>query len=96
MLAQALEEALEPPATLVLRGVEGAIADWSGQLAREYLPGTLVLALADGVAGLPPLLDKPRRPGPATGWLCRGATCLEPLSELAALKAALKIPAQGG
>jgi cytochrome c len=28
-------------------------------LAREYLPATLLLAVPDGIAGLPPVLDKP-------------------------------------
>ena len=90
MLAQALEEALEPPATLVLRGVGGAIADWSGQLAREYLPRTLAIGIPDGMPGLPPALDKPRQTAPVTAWLCRGATCLAPIADLASLRSALR------
>jgi len=89
-LAIALEESLEPPAVLVLRGEAGATQKWSAQLAREYLPDTLIVAIADGIAGLPPLLDKPSRPGPVNGWLCRGVTCLEPIGDLAALREACK------
>ncbi len=89
-LAIALEESLAPPATLVLRGEPVALARWSAELAREFLPDTLVLAIADGANGLPPALDKPRRPEPVNGWLCRGVKCLAPISDLEALRAACK------
>jgi uncharacterized protein YyaL (SSP411 family) len=84
-MAIALEEQLEPPATVILRGGETALGAWQGDLAREYLPATLLLAIPDGTAGLPPLLDKPARPGGVNGWVCRGVTCLEPIAELSTL-----------
>jgi hypothetical protein len=89
-LAQALDEILTPVSVLVLRGAPEALAGWSRQLAREFLPGTVVMAIPDGVAGLPAILDKPRRPGPVTGWLCRGPVCLEPSNDLEALKQACR------
>jgi hypothetical protein len=49
-----------------------------------------VLAIPDGTGGLPALLDKPARPEPVNGWLCRGVTCLSPMSDLVNLKNALK------
>jgi len=64
MLGQALEEALAQPSTLILRGQPQPLAEWSAALANEFLPGTMVLAIPDGVAGLPPALDKPGRPAP--------------------------------
>ena len=88
MLGQALEEALAQPSTLILRGQPQPLAEWSAALANEFLPGTMVLAIPDGVAGLPPALDKPGRPAPVTGWLCRGMTCLEPSTDLAVLRRA--------
>jgi len=89
-LAQALDEILSPVSVLVLRGAPEALAGWSRQLAREFLPGTVVVAIPDGIAGLPAILDKPRRPGPVTGWLCRGPVCLEPSNDLEALKQACR------
>ena len=89
-MALALEEQLAPPTTLVLRGSETALGPWLSDLAREYLPATLLLAIPDGTAGLPPLLDKPARPGGVNGWVCRGVTCLEPIAELATLMTILK------
>jgi hypothetical protein len=49
-----------------------------------------VLAIPDGVGGLPQLLDKPARGEPVNGWLCRGVICLEPISDLTQLKQACK------
>ncbi|MGH8746166.1 MAG: hypothetical protein ACREUK_06720 [Burkholderiales bacterium] len=89
----ALAEALVPPALLVLRGELQALEDWSAQLAREYLPDSQVVAIRNGVSDLPPALDKPQRPEPVNGWLCRGVTCLPPISDLASLKQACKQPA---
>jgi len=89
-LAAALEECLVPPKVLVLRGEREALGRWQAELAREYLSDTLVLALENGLPGLPPALDKPVRPEPVNGWLCRGVTCLAPISALDELRAACK------
>jgi uncharacterized protein len=90
MMAIALDEHLAQPKTLVLRGGEDALRRWQNELAREFLPDTAVLAIADGTSGLPALLDKPARPGEVNGWLCRGVTCLEPIGDLVHLKKILK------
>ena len=89
-MAMALSEQLEPPSVLVLRGHGAPLEDWRDELARQYLPNRLVLAIPDVMTGLPKILDKPRRPEPVNGWLCRGVTCLEPISDLVQLKKACK------
>jgi uncharacterized protein len=94
-LAMALEEALAPPATVVLRGTPQALHAWQAALARLLLPDTLVLAVPDGLRDLPPLLDKPARLGPVNAWLCRNTTCLEPMTDLQQLEAACNRPAIG-
>jgi uncharacterized protein len=90
MMAIALDEHLAQPKTLVLRGRPEAIDAWKVELAREYLPDTLVLGIADGMPGLPQLLDKPARPGEVNGWLCRGVSCLEPSTDLVHLRQILR------
>ena len=90
MMAMALDEYLAQPKTLVLRGKPDAIRDWKAALAREFLPDTLVLGIADGVPGLPALLDKPARAGKVNAWLCRGVSCLAPIDDLVHLKNILK------
>ena len=89
-LAIALEESLAPPSVLVLRGERGAVAQWGAELAREFLPGLLVVPAENGSSGLPPLLDKPSGPEAVNGWLCRGVTCLAPISSLEELRSACK------
>jgi uncharacterized protein YyaL (SSP411 family) len=88
-LCIALEEWLEPPATAIVRGVPAALPEWCRAMAREYLPRTIVLGIPTGIAGLPPVLDKPASAA-TSAWLCRGATCLPPLQSVAALRAACK------
>ena len=84
-MAVALEEQLEPPATVILRGGETALREWQADLAREYLPATLLLAVPEGARDLPAPLDKPARPGAVNAWVCRGVICLEPIPELSML-----------
>jgi uncharacterized protein len=83
----ALAEQLVPPKMLVLRGRGPELERWREEFAREHLPDGLVLTVPDGAA-VPATLDKPRRPEPVNGWLCRGVICLEPISDLIQLKAA--------
>jgi uncharacterized protein YyaL (SSP411 family) len=89
-MALALAEQISPPKLLVLRGRDEALARWRDEFAREYLPDTLVFTLPDAMAGLPAALDKPARPEPVNGWLCRGVICLAPISDSVQLKAACK------
>jgi uncharacterized protein YyaL (SSP411 family) len=86
----ALDEHLQPPGVLVLRGRPEAVAGWQAELAREFLPDTTVLAIADGMPGLPPALDKPARPEPVNAWLCRGVNCLLPIGDLVDLRRTFK------
>jgi uncharacterized protein YyaL (SSP411 family) len=90
MMAIALDEHLSQPKTLILRGRPDAVRLWSRELADEFMPDTLVLPIAGAVPALPPLLDKPARPGAVNAWLCRGVSCLPPIGDLVQLKETLK------
>jgi uncharacterized protein YyaL (SSP411 family) len=89
-MAAALAEQLTPAKLLVLRGREPELARWQQEFSQEYLPDALVIALPDEFKRLPAALDKPTRPEPVNGWLCRGVTCLPPISDLIQLKSACK------
>ena len=78
-LLLALEEAIEPPRVVVLRGPPEQMRQWRRSLDRAYLPTTIVLALAPGAADLPPLLAKPAVSGVVNAWVCQGVTCLPPV-----------------
>jgi uncharacterized protein YyaL (SSP411 family) len=84
-LLNALEELLNPPETVILRGEPLAIEAWRGELAKLYAPRRLLLAIPADAAGLPPALaDKPPR-GNAVAYVCRGSVCSAPLESLSAL-----------
>ena len=94
-LLQALEEMLQPPDIVILRGMQAEIEPWRRTLAAEYAPRRLVLSVPSegearsGGAQLPvALTEKPAMPGGAA-YLCRGSTCSAPLTNLAALIAEL-------
>jgi uncharacterized protein YyaL (SSP411 family) len=84
----ALEEYLEPPRLVIIRGDPGATATWRDALWQTYDPTTLVLSVPTGVAGLPPTLDKPSR-GEVNAVVCQGVSCIPPISDLPQLLAAL-------
>ena len=74
-LLAALEEALEPPRLIVLRGPSVEVRDWQRQLAHRYLPDTLILPLGNDLTGLPDALDKPAT-ATVNAWVCQGVSCL--------------------
>ena len=84
-LCMALAEHLMAPTTVILRGGAAEIAPWQARLAERYTPSTLVLALPDGLAGLPEIIDKPVHPG-VNAWVCRGVECLPPIQDVVALE----------
>jgi uncharacterized protein YyaL (SSP411 family) len=88
-LLAALEEWLEPPQTVILRGPDEQIDDWRRDLAADYRPAAMVLAIPSQLEGLPAALDKPETTS-VNGWICRGVSCLAPMADREELKRALK------
>ena len=89
-LLNALEELLDPPEIVILRGERSAIDAWRRELDRLYAPRRMLLAVPADVSGLPAALAaKPPR-GAATAYLCRGSVCGEPIDSFGALAAALR------
>jgi len=88
-LATALDEYLEPPQTVILRGDPAQAAAWQRGLARAYRPASLVIAVPSGLAGLSPVLDKAAPAAGVNAWVCRGVECLPPIGDLAALERVL-------
>ncbi|PZN31813.1 MAG: thioredoxin domain-containing protein, partial [Proteobacteria bacterium] len=81
----ALEEHLEPPAIVVIRGPAAEAARWRDALARIYAPKRLVFAIENEAPGLPPALQSKRPADGTAGFICRGMTCSEPVNSLEAL-----------
>jgi uncharacterized protein YyaL (SSP411 family) len=91
----ALEEAITPPAVVVLRGPAGQLGQWRQVLCRRYLPATLIFAVPENAAGLSPFLAKPVTPDSVNAWVCKGVTCLAPVDKLEALLDLLDVRESG-
>lgn len=75
-----LEEYLEPPQIVILRGPAGQVAAWRQAMAKDYRSTTLVLALPSGMENLPGSLDKPAT-ADVNAWVCQGVKCLPAISD---------------
>jgi hypothetical protein len=81
----ALEDMLEPPTLVVLRGEPEALAEWREELASQYDPRRLVLTIPDQARNLVGLLARCTPRGPACAYVCRGTTCSLPLTSVESL-----------
>jgi len=84
-LVTALEELLQPPEIVILRGEAAAIEAWRRELARMFVPRRLVLAIPADASDLPPALADKAPRGAAVAYICRGSTCSAPVESLEAL-----------
>jgi uncharacterized protein YyaL (SSP411 family) len=91
-LLAALDEQLEPPTVVIVRGPAVELVPWQRHLDGRYAPARLALAIPAGTPGLPAALDKPAGDA-VNAWVCRGVTCLPPVATLAELDSALGKPA---
>jgi uncharacterized protein YyaL (SSP411 family) len=87
-LVSALNEYVSPPTLVVLMGPSTAIAPWRAQLDGRYRPGVLSIQLPDDTADLPEVLAKPVGAHPQA-WVCRGAQCLPPITDIDSLLVSL-------
>jgi uncharacterized protein len=86
----ALEELLNPPETIILRGEAAAIESWRRDLARLYAPRRVVLAVPTSASNLPPALGDKLARGEAVAYVCKGSVCSAPLESFSALAAHLR------
>jgi uncharacterized protein YyaL (SSP411 family) len=84
-LLGALEEVLEPPQIVLLRGESGQIADWRRALSRLYAPHRVTLAIPADTTELPPALADKTPRGAAVAYVCRASTCSAPIENLSEL-----------
>ncbi len=84
-LLAALDEYLEPPETLIIRGEGEALKAWQAKSQAGYRPRRLVLAIPVGEARLPGALAG-MAAGPATrAYRCAGTHCSQPIVDPAGL-----------
>jgi hypothetical protein len=85
-LLTALEEYLEHPEIIVIRGAADEIGRWRDSAAKVYAPRRLVFAIPGNEAGLPGALDD-RKPidGETLAYRCVGTHCEMPVTSWEAL-----------
>jgi len=84
-LLTALDELLNPPDIIILRGNETSIAGWTRELHKLYAPRRMVLAVANNAPALPAALADKTPRGDAVAYVCHGSTCSAPIDSLGGL-----------
>ncbi len=87
-LLVAVEESLQPTQTIVLRGDPAAMQPWREFCAHDYAPRRITIAIPDNARQLPGILAQRTSKDGVTAYVCSGHTCLAPVTNLAAFKAA--------
>ncbi len=88
-LLNALEEYLDPPEIIIIRGEPDAMEDWQRAASLLYTPGRLVFAIPAS-AELPDYLGSKAAGEDTRAYICRGNTCSAPVTSLSGLTKALR------
>lgn len=87
-LMSALEERMDPPQVIIIRGHEMEV--WKRSLNEGYRPDRLVFAITDPVSKLPGILaERSWSEENTIAYVCTGSECLAPFTDLSALKSAV-------
>jgi len=90
-LLGALEEHLNVPRLVVVRGPAAQLPQWQHELAARFDPHLIAFAIPDDIDGLPPPLAHAALDHVAA-YVCIGTTCLPPIAHLDELSAVLSAP----
>jgi hypothetical protein len=89
-LLTALEEYLENPEAVIIRGERPEIDRWRDAARRVYAPGRMVFAIPAYCADLPgALAERAAREGETIAYRCLGSHCSLPFENLDSLACAL-------
>jgi len=96
-LLAALEEYLEHPEIVVIRGGDKEIGRWKDAAAKLYAPRRLVFAIPSGEGRLPgALADRKAETGNTVAYRCVGTHCEMPVTTWEALAAQLAVASDQG
>ena len=88
-LLVALEEQLDPPQTVVLRGTPEAMQPWQALAGHDYRPHRLVFAIPDDAKNFPGVLAERKAVNGITAYVCAGHACQAPVTNLADFESSL-------
>jgi hypothetical protein len=84
-----LDEILEPPEIVILRGPACQLGDWAALAGATFTPSRLVFAIPADAGDLPDALAARSAAGGPVAYICRGTACSAPLRTVEDLAAAL-------
>jgi uncharacterized protein YyaL (SSP411 family) len=88
-LVNALDEYLEPPEIVIIRGEADTIDDWADSVRAIYAPRRLVFTIPANAADLPGALAERVSAATPRAYICKGTTCSLPVESLDELASAL-------
>ena len=83
-LLMALDEHLQPPQLVIIRGIAAEVQEWQSELNKLYQPRRLVFGINND-AVLPAALQSKQPQSNVVAYVCQGMTCSPPVNSLAAL-----------
>jgi uncharacterized protein len=89
-LLEGLDELLNPPEIVILRGERAEIRKWQNELAKVYAPHRLVIAVPADAKDLPAALADKTASGAAVAYVCKGSVCSAPISDFSELAEQLR------
>ena len=78
-LLEALDQQLDPPSIVILRGKAADLEGWKQASTARYMPHCLIFAIPDG-APLPRALAEKATSDRVQAYVCEGMHCLPPIS----------------
>ncbi len=89
-LITALDEYLEPPEIIVIRGLQEEAGEWSRTISALYSPRRLVFAIPANCAELPGALANRAAQENTVAYICKGTRCGLPMQSLGELVSTIK------
>ena len=89
-LIEAWEDAADPPATIILRGAQDALARWHERAQAGFAPRRAAYAIPDDAQDLPPGLAARAPLDAVVAYACQGLRCEAPVKDEAGFEAVLE------
>jgi uncharacterized protein len=81
-MVNALEDFLQTPQVLIIRGAAREADDWARQLGAVYAPRRMIFAIPNDAPDLPAGLAAKRAGTDTVAYVCTGMTCSAPIADL--------------
>jgi len=78
----ALQDVLEPPSMVILRGKPERLVEWRKELDKHFEPHRIVLAIPGDITNLTGLLKECVPRGDICAYVCRGIQCSQPITQI--------------